>query len=399
VDTIRKLPGAITIAWVKGHQDAVQTHAQLSLPAQLNCEADKLATEFASCHTCHSSTVIPLPRTPAALQVNNNSVTGHIKFRVREAVSTPILHQYLCQRFEWNDEVIDMIDWKMYRHILPKYHKTRTTIVKHLHAISPTGHIANRNDHHQPHECPACNQAYEDNDHVIRCPHVSRATWRSNTLQKISNYQPGQSDPHLLDILRDGITRYHHNLSPLPAAQYPPRYHDLIVTQNKIGWDQVYRGRWSTAWASQQQQHQNHHHTTTADPTTWLLGLGRLLIDQWLIVWQLRNEQRHGQDQVRHSQLRAQILHSQMQELYSYRHAVLPCDQSIFQESLEAHLFNSSLDSLESWINTYQTAIQTSVSQAHQRGQLQNRMIVEYPAFNPIVQACQQVDSVDLLTD
>jgi hypothetical protein len=86
-----------------------------------------------------------------------------------------------------------------------------------------------------------------------------------------------------------------------------------------------------------------------------------------------------------------------MQELYSYRHKVLPCDRPIFQESLESHLFTSSLDALESWINTYQTAIQASVSHANQRSRLQNRMLIEYPAFNPIGQARQQVDEVDLL--
>ena len=128
-----------------------------------------------------------------------------------------------------------------------------------------------------------------------------------------------------------------------------------------------------------------------------MIGLGRLLVDQWLLLWKLRNEQRHGQDQIRQTQLREQIIHSQMRELYSYRNAVLPCDQTIFQESLESHLFTSSLDSLESWINTYQDAIQASASQALHRSRLRNRMIIEYPAFNPIVQARQQVDSVELL--
>jgi hypothetical protein len=129
-----------------------------------------------------------------------------------------------------------------------------------------------------------------------------------------------------------------------------------------------------------------------------MIGLGRLLIDQWFLVWNLRNEQRHGKDKARQSQLRAQILHSQMRELYSYRNDVLPCDRSIFQESLESHLFTSSLDALESWINTYQAAIQASASHASQRRSMQNRLILEYPTFNPIVRPQQQVDSVDLLS-
>jgi ribonuclease HI len=133
VATIRKLPTATTIAWVKGHQDATQNYHQLTLSAQLNCEADELATAFTTSGDYHSPTVIPLPHTPASLLLHNNSVTGHIKFRVREAASTPPLHRYLCHRFRWDEEVIQMIDWKIYSYILPKYQKTRTTLVKHLH--------------------------------------------------------------------------------------------------------------------------------------------------------------------------------------------------------------------------------------------------------------------------
>lgn len=396
VATIRKLPTATTIAWVKGHQDATQNYHQLTLSAQLNCEADELATAFTTSGDYHSPTVIPLPHTPASLLLHNNLVTGHINFRVREAASTPPLHRYLCHRFRWDEEVIQMIDWKIYSYILPKYQKTRTTLVKHLHAISPTGHIAHRNDHHQPHECPACNQEYEDNNHVILCQHASRAAWRSSTLQHISGYQPGQSDPYLLDILRDGVTRFHQQDQPPLIQHYPPRYHVLISCQNQIGWDQVYRGRWSKEWLRLQDAYHNNRQIRDSNSTSWMVSLGRLLIDQWFLVWHIRNEQRHGRDQIRHSQLRAQILHSQMRELYSYRDRVLPCDQSIFQESLETHLFNSSLDTLESWINTYQAAIQASATHALQRASLQNRMIIEYPAFNPIVRARQQVDFVDL---
>jgi hypothetical protein len=277
-----------------------------------------------------------------------------------------------------------MIDWTNFRHVLPKYYNIRTTIVKHLHSISPTGHIAHRNNSHLPHQCPACSQEFEDNNHVMLCPHASRAKWRAKTIQLISTYQTGFSDPHLLDILRDGVARFHWQLPPPALAQYPPQYHCLLTNQATIGWDQVYRGRWSTEWIRLQTEYQAHQ-GQNSKATSWILGLSRLLVDQWLLAWKLRNEQRHGDDQNRHSKLRAQIIHSQMQELYTFQQQVLPCDRSIFHESLEAHLLQSSLDALESWINTYQEAIvHASVTHALQWGRLRNRILDEYPTFNPI---------------
>jgi hypothetical protein len=395
VATIRQLPTEIKITWVKGHQDDGQDYSQLPLPAQLNCDADHLAMLAAKENTEQMTSVIPLPQTPATLLLGNNSITSHIKLRVREAASTPDLHRYLCTKYKWENNVIHMIDWTNYRHILPKYYNTRTTLVKHLHSISPTGHIAHRNNPHLPHHCPACAHEFEDNNHVVRCPHASRAAWRSQTIQLLSTYQNGLSDPNLLDILRDGITRFHWQLPPPVLDHYPLRYHSLLTTQTSIGWDQLYRGRWSLEWSRLQEEHQRLQ-GKNYQATSWLLGLSRLLIDQWFLVWDLRNKQRHGNDQSQHSKLRAQIIYSQMQELYALRQHVLPCDQSIFYESMEAHLFQSSLDALESWINTYQNAIHASTEHALQRGRLQNRILVEFPAFNPIAQARQQVDSVDL---
>jgi hypothetical protein len=132
VATMRQIPTPIKITWVKGHQDSASDYASLDVPAQFNCDADRLAASFTRSHVSHSTTVNPLPQTPVALHVSNKSITGHIKSRIREAASTPILHQYLCQKFEWDADVIQMIDWTTFTYILPKYHKTRTTLVKHL---------------------------------------------------------------------------------------------------------------------------------------------------------------------------------------------------------------------------------------------------------------------------
>ena len=120
--------------------------------------------------------------------------------------------------------------------------------VKHLHAISPTGHIAHRNDSNLPHECPACTAPFETNDHVMTCPHPSRGSWRDSTTTKIMQYLPATSDPYLLDILRDGLTRFHRQVPQMNPNQYPAKYDQLLRDQNNIGWNHLYRGRWCNEW-------------------------------------------------------------------------------------------------------------------------------------------------------
>jgi len=141
--------------------------------------------------------------------------------------------------------------------IIKKYRNQRTTIVQHIHDISPTGHVANQNDPLLPHECPACRKPYEDNKHVIICPHASRRLWHCITIQQVRQKQESISDPHLLDILQDGITRYHNNHDLMPHEAYPNRYTRLITEHNKIGWDQLYKGRWSASWGMLQDEYKD----------------------------------------------------------------------------------------------------------------------------------------------
>ena len=271
------------------------------------------------------------------------------------------------------------------RHIA-KYNGQRTNITKHIHHISPTGKIAHRNDPNLPHECPACSEPYETNTHVILCSHRSRAEWRAVTIQKVRRFQQATSDPYLIDILQDGLTRFHNQFDQMQTTQYPTRYAALIESQNEIGWEQLYKGRWSKAWSEAHNQYleRTERWNGKSSGNTWVLAIGRLLLDQWLSLWHTRNEQRHGKDKTQQQQLRQQRLTSELHEIYTYKTKVCPKDRDLFHESVEHHLHHhQSLDSIENWIYIYKDAIKASAKQATLLGITQNRTILEYPMFNP----------------
>jgi hypothetical protein len=209
-------------------------------------------------------------------------------------------------------------------------------------------------------------------------------------MKQIGIYALPQSDPFLLDILKDGLIRYHRQLQPIPPDTYPTRYKDLIAQQTDIGWDQVYKGRWSKEWSRLQTLHERCHHTKER-PSSWIVGLGRLMIDQWYKVWKLRNEQRHGKDSETQSKRRSEVLRSELTELYEYKNKVCPSDATIFHESVNDH-FNKhpNLETIASWIHMHRDAIEASATQAARLGLRQNRTITSYPMFNPIAPIQQQ---------
>jgi hypothetical protein len=114
-------------------------------------------------------------------------------------------------------------------------------------------------------------------------------------------------------------------------------------------------------------------------------------MDQWLQLWKLRNEQRHGLDREKHSRTRERSIKSELQELYTYRERVCPADRSLFHASVSDHLTkHPNLATIEDWILNHKPAIMASTEQAQRLGILRNRTIDEYLTFNPIAQASRR---------
>ena len=257
-----QLPWHIDFQWVRGHQnDSISVH-HLTLPAQLNCEADREADKYTA-PTTDIESIYPLPHTPCRLVIQDKVITSHHRSRLRTAAATPKLYQYMISKFHWQETTIQLIDWDNYTAIIRKYRDRRVTIVKHLFDISPTGKIAHRNDPTLSHQCPACASPYEDNAHVLRCSSRSRQQWRAETLSHLQRLDTAICDPILMDILHDGVRRYFLSDEPPPVTQYPERYWPLIHAQTAIGWDQVFKARWSIQWINLHTEYQRRQATLT----------------------------------------------------------------------------------------------------------------------------------------
>ena len=209
IQTLKVIPTPIKLQWVKGHQDEWQDYSQLPLTAKLNCEADRLAA-------LHYNQIMnpvmhehPSPFNPVQLIIRSNSVTNKYRGKMRIAAALPSIQEHTCKKFHWHSISLQDCAWDLFSQIVTKDHKHTTTIIKHIHGIAPTGHIAHRNDHSQPSECPSCGHPSEDNNHVITCPAVSRTVWRQQTLDIIHNFKHSRSDPILKQIMLEGLRNFH----------------------------------------------------------------------------------------------------------------------------------------------------------------------------------------------
>jgi hypothetical protein len=93
----------------KGHQDCTRDVTTLSLPTQLNVEADGLATDF------NAPLTIPLPEIPfdpmtkIQLAVGRKTVTSHLQSHVRYQLHFQPLADLIRLRYKWT--------WSVYRSV------------------------------------------------------------------------------------------------------------------------------------------------------------------------------------------------------------------------------------------------------------------------------------------
>ena len=90
----------------KGHQDSDTRYDELSIPAQFNVDADRLAEEYLETDP-HKRRVSPLvPAARRLLHIPTETVHGHYTEKVREAASLPDLFLYLRQKYNWTQQAL-----------------------------------------------------------------------------------------------------------------------------------------------------------------------------------------------------------------------------------------------------------------------------------------------------
>jgi hypothetical protein len=108
---IKGLSHPPVIAHVKGHQDNAIPYHKLPLPAQLNCDADLLATRELEEYAMTCEHVPLLPTTKVQLSLGGRTVIRNLPATIRRQHGLRLLKPYLRQRFCWRKDTIESVHW------------------------------------------------------------------------------------------------------------------------------------------------------------------------------------------------------------------------------------------------------------------------------------------------
>ena len=350
---------APTFTHVKGHQDKKKRYSNLSLPAQLNVDADRLANRYLQDHPDKNySRVTMMPVTRVQLHLPDGTITRKVKTVLRVARHGPPLEKKLMKDKGWTQETLDDVNWDASRIAMNRLRKHRTTLIKYVNGILPVGSMVTRYDIKYSPACPSCPEQLETTQHMIRCPGPTRQQWRQQFIHKLRmKLEKLGTALDLQELLLEGVKASIEGRAA-DTIHVPESAQDVATRQAAIGWEEALRGRLSQAWSVAQQRHMGAF-LPKKNGQTWAASVAQCILSSFIDLWELRNRERHGSDfQTKAQAIRAQTTR-ELEHLYSWKGQVMPRHNWILATPLDQRK-NLRTYAMRAFISNYKPILEES---------------------------------------
>jgi hypothetical protein len=251
-----------------------------------------------------------------------------------------------------------LIDWQALTRALNRKRDREVALVKLLAEVTPTATLTNRYGRSPSPKCPRCHTDDETIDHVIRCSSPACHQWRAALLThlRLVCTTSLHSRLALVDVLLAGLDCWF-NFTQLDCNDYPVSLHTLINDQNTIGWNQIFRGRMVTAWASLQQQslYDNGCHKPSLSGRSWVATVVTTIWTRFFELWATRNQIVHGVNINDYTSIQKAKLLDEIRELHSRRASFHRSDLPflIAQHDDDAHKIDEFVE--QNYVSTLRT--------------------------------------------
>ena len=383
VTTAQSMPG-LEMQYIRGHQDRTHSYEQLSLLAQLNVDADEMATQYQRHHGNPRPHVLLTDTAGVGLSTSDGSITKNFAQTIRYQASAPELQQYIQDQNKWNLQVFNSVNWPAHGTSLRARIDKRTHLIKLVHGILPTGKVLHRKDTLRS-RCPACQQIMEDWKHIMRCNASPRQKWRDATVKAITEKcQSLSTRPALKEAMIAGISGWLHSDDERYTLDPMQHHHDmrqLIHQQNLIGWHQVFLGRFSWKWSDLQDD----FYAVRREPgkmkrltgQRWQTAIIGALWEQWYLVWAIRNADLHGATETAKSRAIETEVRRNLSDLYDQRLHMEPNVQELLFDTMEEHLEQPTWVT-KNWLSMNSTAMRASIKRARKKAITGVRSLRQY---------------------
>ena len=342
-----------------------------------------------SLHQQTSQTKSPL--LPASrCMLHSTTTTFHSSYNqiYREEATTPILQKYLQEKHGWNQQTSGQIKWEWFRQAVHHYKAgtpNHLTKLVYNQLATPDKKAKAGGQHWQDPICPHCHLQPQSFDHLLRCADTEAIEFRKRLISSTKSLCVKQLTPiSFQNFLLHTIDAWLQQQPPKTTPDSTIQMHNLITSQNNIGWTNFTRGFVSQEWETLLHSENANGHVMKGTPFSFF---SKLIVTMWqeqTAFWMAYQARRHSPVDT-HSDLDSEKLIEIKQEishLFTLREKVLPAHiNSYFPQDLETFLKHSTTAQLQTYVANYGKAIKSSIRQHADQSIANTRTIFTYPGF------------------
>jgi hypothetical protein len=351
VISISHLPLNVGIYHVKSHQDKNVPYEELTRPAQMNTQADTLATQALNKQhgRGNQAKFIPLPNCYAYLVHKGRYINAHENVLLREALPGADLMDYYKERYKWSAKIMNQIDWTQFGKLHKRNNVPRSFAVKlTTGALATNRKIQQTQDSYHSPCCIECHEI-ETNSHLYQCS--CRQEWKTETTNQLRRLLNNISTaPQVASDIIHGVNHFLKNTQRLPTylEEHP---------QTKIGWGMLFRGFMAKTFERRQRKYhkQNNSHSPE-EMASWSIKVLMFFQTQANRAWKIRNDINHKTSKFKGTQQQRNTLEAKATALYSLQSEVNHIDRhNMFSVPLDMRL-EQSTHQLTAWLGNIRPA-------------------------------------------
>ena len=355
---IKQLNIPFSIFHVKGHQDDKKSYKELPRPAQLNVQADQLATialQHQFWNKNHKPIFDPMPHCKIYLRRNEEFHCSNELKTLRWSKSINKLQTYLCNRHQWERKTIKAIDWEGFKRARKRTKDIHSFTTKWICRWLAVNTRLSREEGIAD-KCPCCSEP-ETVHHLYLCQ--SRNQWKQEFLHQLADKMDEQQTHPTIKM------RFTRCLKAILFAEPVPQL-ECRDYQEPLGWESILFGFISSKWIQQQHRYRSvlcQSPYSDKDGQNWSVEIITFIWRQIHKIWVERCTIAHHQTKQNESLQERLRAEAALKALYSHQHSVGSYDQDIFAMPIQERLHTSTTQEIKDWIQTMEPAIKTAITQ------------------------------------
>ena len=173
------------IHFIQGHQNDDHPYTTLSLPAQLNVDADHLAGSYVPHPNENPSIITMIAGSAVSLHLLSGTITTKYRSALRKAASTDPIQHYIQTKNKWSNDKFASINWIAHSCSVCCFYHKKQFIVKFIHEWLPLGRLTSKYKKHHLLTWVICSHKIEDGDNFLCC--TEHPQWKSDMFCALQN--------------------------------------------------------------------------------------------------------------------------------------------------------------------------------------------------------------------